>query len=34
MGDKSDTLDLNTPREQPQYRPKEGDSGYEGMFDQ
>jgi len=34
MGDKADTLDLNTPREQPQYRPKEGDSGYEGMFDQ
>lgn len=34
MGDTKDTLDLNTPREQPQYRPKEGDSGYEGMFDQ
>ena len=34
MGDKSDTLDLNTPRKSAEYRPKEGDTGYEGMFDQ
>ena len=34
MGDSQESLDLNSPRETPEYRPKEGDSSYEGMFDQ